>query len=134
MQHALYLMFNGNCEEAMNFYEKALGGKIHMVQRYGEAPVGSSEAYKDKIMHASMDIMGFNIMCSDADEKRNVQFGDNCHIALDFKSDGDLNKTFDALATGGKVTMPVQETFWGATFAMVTDKFGVNWMFNHDKK
>ncbi len=134
MQHALYLMFNGNCEEAMKFYEKALGGKITMLQRYGEAPVGSSDAYKDKIMHAIMDIMGYVVMFSDADEQRNVQFGDNFAIALNFNSDGELNRAFDALSTGGNVTMAVQDTFWGATFGQCTDKFGVNWMFNYDKK
>ncbi|RYF96361.1 MAG: VOC family protein [Chitinophagaceae bacterium] len=133
MTHALYLMFNGNCEEAMNFYKDALGATVTELQRYGETPVGSSESYKDKIMHGIMNIMGFTVMFSDADEKRNVQFGDNFSIALTFKSDGELNRAFDALATGGIVTMAVQDTFWGATFGMCTDKFGVNWMVNYDK-
>ena len=133
MSHALYLMFNGNCEEAINFYRDNLGGNLISLQRFGETPESSSESYKDKIMHAVMDIQGFKIMFSDAQEQRNVTFGDNFSIALDFKSDGDLNRAFDALATGGQVTMAVSDTFWGARFGMCTDKFGVNWMVNYDK-
>src|SRR5690606_11481992 len=134
MTNAIYLMFNGNCEDAMNFYKEKLGGNITKVQRYGESPESSSESYKDKIMHAIMNLRGMVLMFSDAPEERNVQFGDNFAIALNCKSDGELNQLFDALATGGRVTMAAQETFWGAIFASVTDKFGVNWMLNYDKK
>jgi PhnB protein len=133
MKNAVYLMFNGNCEEAMNFYKDKLGGTISEMQRYGDTPESSSESYKNKIMHAIMDLGGLTLMFSDANEARNVTFGDNFSIALDFKSDGELNRAFDALSTGGQVTMAVQDTFWGATFGMCTDKFGINWMFNYDK-
>ena len=132
-KNAIYLMFNGNCEEAINFYKEHLGGNVTQLQRYGETPEHSSESYKDKIMHAIMDLHGLTVMFSDASEESNVVFGDNFSIALDFKSLGDLNRAYDALITGGKVKMEVQETFWGAYFAMCTDKFGINWMFNHDK-
>jgi PhnB protein len=134
MSHAIYLMFNGNCEEAMNFYKDNLGGNITAIQRYGEVPGSGTEAYKDKIMHAVMDLQGMHLMFSDAGEQRNVTFGDNFSLALDFKTDGDLRRAFDTLSTSGTVTMPVQDTFWGAVFGMCTDKFGINWMFNHDKK
>ena len=127
-------MFNGNCEEAMNFYSEKLGGNITAIQRYGETPEQSSDAYKDKIMHGIMDLQGLTLMFSDAMEQRRVTFGDNFSIALNFKSDGELNRAFDAMSTGGQVTMAVQDTFWGATFGMCTDKFGINWMFNYDKK
>lgn len=133
MSHSIYLMFNGNCEEAINYYKEHLDGNVTQMQRFGETGQPVSESYKDKIMHAVMDLQGFTIMFSDAQEESNVQFGNNFSIALDFKTDGALNKAFDALATGGQVTMPVQDTFWGATFGMCTDKFGVNWMFNYDK-
>lgn len=134
MTNAIYLMFNGNCEDAINFYREKLGGNVTKLQRYGETPGHSSESYRDKIMHAIMNLRGLVIMFSDAPEERNVQFGDNFAIALDCKSNGELNQLFDVLATGGNVTMPVQDTFWGATFASVTDKFGVNWMLNYDKE
>lgn len=132
-KNAIYLMFNGNCEEAINFYKEHLGGNVMQLQRYGETPEHTSERYKDKIMHSVMDLQGLTVMFSDASETSNVVFGDNFSIALDFKSLGDLNRAYDALITGGKVKMAVQETFWGAYFAMCTDKFGINWMLNHDK-
>ena len=134
MANALYLMFNGNCEEAINFYKDKLGGNLISMQRYGEAPTDQgSETYKDKIMHAVMDLMGFTLMFSDANEGANVTVGDNFSIALDLKSDGEVDRVFDALSTGGQVKMAVQDTFWGARFGMCTDKFGVNWMVNYDK-
>ena len=126
-------MFNGNAEEAMNFYKESLDGTIEASQRYGDTQMPSSEAYKDKIMHATMDFQGFKIMFSDSNEKGNVTFGNNFSIAFDFKSDGDIQRAFDNISAGGTVTMPLQDTFWGAKFGMCTDKFGVNWMFNYDK-
>jgi PhnB protein len=132
MANALYLMFNGNCEEAINFYKDKLGGNLISMQRYGEVPAGqSSESYK--IMHAVMDLQGFILMLSDTNEGANVTMGDNFSIALDIKSDGEVDRVFDALSTGGQVKMAVQDTFWGARFGMCTDKFGVNWMVNYDK-
>lgn len=129
----VYLYFNGNCEEAMNFYKDATGGSIDSLQRYGDNPMGASIAHKDKILHAVMTIRDSKIMFSDSNEKRNVNFGDNFAIALDFKSAGDIKKTYEAVSAGGTITMPLQDTFWGATFGMCCDKFGVNWMFNFDK-
>jgi PhnB protein len=134
MNISLYLFFNGNCEEALNFYSEVFGSKPSSMQRYGDSPMPGSEDNKNKIMHATLPVAGGMLMMSDSDEKRNVSFGDNYSISLNFNSDGELNRTFDALSTGGQVTMPVQDTFWGATFGMCTDKFGVHWMFNYDKK
>jgi PhnB protein len=132
-KHAVYLMFNGNCKEALNFYKEKLGGNIEFIQTYGESPMDTTEEQKDKVMHATLDLQGFQVMASDSDGKRNVNFGDNFSIALDFKSDGEVERAFSEMSTGGQVTMPLQDTFWGAKFGMCTDKFGVNWMFNYDK-
>ena len=132
-KHSIYLMFNGNAEEAINYYKEHLGGTISMMQRYKESGQPHSESYGEKIMHATMEVGNLTLMFSDADEKRGVTIGDNFSIALDFKSDGALREAFNALSTGGQVTMPVQDTFWGATFGMCKDKFGINWMFNYDK-
>lgn len=134
MTHAIYLFFNGNCEEAMNFYKEKLEGTVEFVQRYGESPMPGSEANKDKIMHATMDFQGFKIMFSDADEKRDVTFGDNFSVSINCHSDGEIERKFNAMIEGGNVTMPLQDTFWGAKFGMCTDKFGVNWMFNYDRE
>jgi PhnB protein len=132
-KHALYLMFNGNCKQALDFYKEKLEGNIEFIQTYGDSPMETTEAQKDKVMHATLDLQGFKIMASDTDGKANVNMGDNFSVALDFKSDGELERAFSEMSTGGQVTMPLQDTFWGAKFGMCTDKFGVNWMFNYDK-
>lgn len=130
----VYLFFNGNCEEAMNFYKDHLGGTIQAMMRYSDSPMQTSEANRNKIMHGTMEIMGATVMFSDGDEKRNVNMGDNFSLSLNFKTDGDMQRSFDALSgNGGTVTMPLQDTFWGAKFGMCIDKFGINWMFNHEK-
>lgn len=133
MSYATYLFFNGNCEEAINYYSQHLDCQLQDMQRYGDAPMDTPEEAKNKVMHATVNLNGAPLMCSDADGKNNVTFGNNSAICLNFKSDGDLRRAFDGLALGGQVTMPVQDTFWGALFGMCIDKFGVLWMFNYDK-
>jgi PhnB protein len=130
----VYLFFNGNCEEAMNFYKEQLGGTIQSMMRFSDSPTQTSEAQRNKIMHGSMEIMGSTVMFSDSDEKRNANFGDNFSLSLNFKHDGDMQRAYEALSgNGGQATMPLQDTFWGARFGMCVDKFGINWMFNHEK-
>lgn len=130
-----YLFFNGNCEEAINFYATAISNSsIQYMQRYGEADMPVDDAYKNKVMHAVMTIHGTTVMVSDTNEKNEVTIGNNFSLSIDFKEEGEMDAIFNALSDGGKVTMPLQDTFWGARFGMCTDKFGVNWMFNHDKK
>jgi PhnB protein len=133
MQLNVYLYFNGNCEEAMNFYKDTLGGTIVNIMKYGDSPMPCSDAWKGKVMHGLMEAAGTKIMFSDSSEQRQVAFGDNFSVALDFSSDAEITDTFNALSAGGAITMPLQDTFWGAKFGMCTDKFGVNWMFNWDK-
>jgi PhnB protein len=130
-----YLFFNGNCEEAMNFYATAVSNSsIQYMQRYGEADMPVDDAYKNKVMHGVMTIHGTTVMVSDTNEKNQVTIGNNFSLSIDFKEEGEMEAIFNALGDGGKVTMPLQDTFWGARFGMCTDKFDVNWMFNHDKK
>ena len=129
----IYLFFNGNCEEAMNFYKDATGGTIDSMQRFGDTPMPSADEVKNKIMHAVMTINGATVMFSDESGKSERTFGNNFSIALDYKDPEAMKVAYDKLSAGGVATMPLQDTFWGATFGMCTDKFGVNWMFNHDK-
>lgn len=130
-----YLFFNGNCEEAMNFYATAVSNSsIQYMQRYGETDMPVDDAYKNKVMHAVMTIHGTTVMMSDANEKSQVTIGNNFSLSIDFKEEGEMEAIFNALSDGGKVTMPLQDTFWGARFGMCTDKFEINWMFNHDKQ
>ncbi len=133
MSLIVYLFFNGNAEEAINFYINSLGGEIVSMQRYGDTPMPCDESVKNKVMHAVFTAAGATMMCSDTDGKKQFTFGDNISLSLDYKDPEAMRKAFDALAEGGNVTMPLQDTFWGAIFGMLTDKFGNNWMFNHDK-
>ena len=129
-----YLMFNGNAVEALVFYAKAFDGEILFQQTFGDSPMGAetSEEYKSKIMHATFQAGALTFMVSDNMPGHTVANGSNTSLSLNFTSVADIDKTFAALAEGAKVTMPLADTFWGAKFGMLTDQFGINWMFNHD--
>jgi PhnB protein len=130
-----YLNFNGNAAEAMAFYSKALNGAVVFSQKYGDSPMPAGPESKDKIMHATFKAGDLTIMCSDTNEQMGpVTAGTNVSLSLNFNDLESIEKTFNALSEGGKVTMPLQDTFWGARFGMITDKFGFHWMFNHDIK
>ena len=129
-----YIMFSGNCEEAINFYKEALGGEIRQLSRYGDAPMPIPDDYKKKIMHVSLYLENAMFMASDAHPDAPVPRESNIHLSLNTGNVDDQEKKFNKLAEGGKVTMPLQDTFWGARFGMLTDKFGVNWMLNCEIK
>lgn len=133
MQLNIYLFYNGNCEEAMNFYKDALGGEIVAINRFGEAPMPSSDAWKNRIMHGVLSAAGTTIFFSDSNEGHETKFGDNFSVSLSFNSDEEITKAFNNISAGGNITLPLGDQFWGAKFGMCTDKFGVNWMFNWDK-
>jgi PhnB protein len=127
-----YLFFDGNCREAMTFYEKALGAELKIVT-YAEAP-GTPKEARDRIMHASLSSGPVVIMGSDIQPGMPGTFqpGDNFSISINCESLDEIERLFNAMGAGGKTTMPLQDTFWGARFGMLTDKFGVNWMFNYE--
>ena len=129
-----YLNFNGNAAEALAFYSKALEGEILHQQTFGESPMPSSDTMKDKIMHATFQADQLTFMVSDCPAEMSVTNGTNISLSLNFKDAAAIDKTFSALSEGAKITMELQDTFWGARFGMLTDKFGINWMFNHDKE
>ena len=127
-----YLNFGGNAEEALNFYSQALHGEVVYKQTYGESPMLTSEDHNDKIMHASFKAGDLTFMASDLMQGQLVFGGTNLSLSLKFDDANELNKTFGALSEGGKITMELQDTYWGAKFGMLTDKYGFNWVFNHD--
>ncbi len=127
-----YLAFNGNCREAMEFYKTVFGGELHM-QTFGEAPMDSAEADKARIMHAQLSKDKFMLMASDGMPDQPVQFGNNVTISVHPESKEETEKYFNKLAEGGQTTMPLSDTFWGAYFGMLTDKYGMPWMFNFQK-
>jgi PhnB protein len=132
----IYLNFNGNTEEVFNFYKSVFGGEFHMVQRFKDIPGGDKMPADDqnKIMHVSYSIGGTMLMGTDALEamKQKVDFGDNIAISIECESEAEVDKLYNGLSVGGKITMPLEKTFWGAYFGMFTDKFGIQWMFNYD--
>ncbi len=135
MQLTPYLMFNGNCEEALNFYAKALGGGIVHLSRYEGSPMESMASDKQKIMHATMIAKEITIMGADDERSGTESKGSGAvHLNINFDNPDEEEKAFNALVGGGKSTMPLQDTFWGSKFGMLTDKFGVNWMFNCELK
>lgn len=129
-----YLNFNGNATEALAFYSKAFDGKILFQQTFGESPMANETSvdFKNKIMHATFQAGALTFMVSDCMPGQPVSGGTNMSLSLNFKSVTDIDKTFAALSEGANIIMPLQDTFWGAKFGMMTDKFGINWMFNHD--
>lgn len=132
-----YLTFPGTCEEAFNFYKSVFGGEFQYIGRFGEMPDGDKvpEAAKNLIMHVSLPISNETIlMASDSSEAfgQSTIIGNNISISINAESEDEATRLFNGLSVGGKVTMPLEKTFWGAFFGMFTDKFGINWMVNHD--
>jgi PhnB protein len=124
-----YLTFNGNASEAMKFYQPVLGGELN-IQTFGESNMGASPEEKNRIIHASLKSDGITIMASDGHIDQDVKFGDNISLSLSGQDSAKLSQIFDKLGQGGSVTMPLAKQFWGDTFGMVTDRFGIHWMIN----
>ena len=123
-----YLMFDGECREAMEFYQNSLGGQLDTMPYEGRSAGG-----EDRLMHASLRNGGAILMASDRMPGKGPKRGDNVQLAIQCGSEQELERLFGAMGEGGEVTMPLQDTFWGAKFGMLTDRFGIFWMFNSDK-
>ncbi|ODS88017.1 MAG: glyoxalase [Chryseobacterium sp. SCN 40-13] len=133
-----YLTFNGNCEEAFNFYKSVFGGDFAYIGRFGEMPEGDGysvpEADKNKIMHVGLLIGNTILMGSDTggDWAAKLIEGNNFSVSVNTESKEEADRIFNGLAAEGQITMPMEDTFWGAYFGMLTDKFGIQWMVNFD--
>jgi PhnB protein len=131
MQINPYLFFDSNCEAALKFYEKVLGGKIELMLRNSDGPpeMGAAPDRMQKIMHARMSIDGEVIMASDAppDHFQKAQ-GFTVSITVDDPAEGE--RRFKALSEGGSVNMPFSKTFFSKGFGMCVDQFGIPWMVN----
>jgi PhnB protein len=129
MKVEIYLIFGGNCAEAMSFYEKTLGGKLAMMKA-GESPAAADmpPGSDEKILHARLEIPGGVLMASDSMTGQPHEGMNGFQISLTFLEAADGKRAFDALSAGGKVTMPLQKTFWVESFGMLVDRFGTPWM------
>ena len=133
-----YLNFNGNTEEAFNFYKSVFGGEFLALMRFKDNPgCGQmSESDRERIMHVALPIGNGNaLMATDALESmgQKLTVGNNFYIAITPESKEEAEKLFNGLSAGGKIEMPLQDMFWGAYYGSFTDKFGVQWMVNYDK-
>lgn len=130
MQVSPYLMFNGNCAEALKLYEEALGATVLFSQTFKDSPAAAHAPadFGDKIMHASFKVGDTVIMASDAPQGYKEPQGISVALGLNDPAKGE--QIFNALSDGGQVTMPYQATFWAAGFGMCVDRFGIPWMVN----
>jgi PhnB protein len=135
MQMNPYLGFAGKCEAAFKFYEKVFGGKIVMMMKYGDGPMAGQTPpeMKDHVMHARMTV-GDDVLLMGSDAPPQMyepMKGMTVSVSIDKPADAD--RVFAALAEGGTVRMPIQETFWAQRFGMLTDQFGTPWMINCER-
>jgi PhnB protein len=128
-----YLTFDGNAREAMTFYKKCLDAELHMMS-FSEAKgqFDFPEEAKDRIMHARLTRGSALLMASDTMPGMPFRQGNNFSISIHCESRQEIEKLFASFSENGKIGMPLQDTFWGAYFGMVTDQFGINWMFNFE--
>lgn len=135
-----YLHFLGNTEEVFNFYKSVFGGEFEAVMRYGdmsgqEGCENMADEDKQKIMHIALPVSdGHVLMGTDAvgEYAADATFGNNISLSVNADSRDEAEKLFNGLADGGTVTMPLGDTFWGAYFGMLKDKYNIQWMVNHD--
>lgn len=133
-----YLVMNGNAKEAVAFYEKALDAKVVVLQTFADLPPDAHhpvpEALKDRVLHAMLKVGETDLMFSDTNPGMPYQTGNAVTITLTTDDVATTKKFFDALAEGGNVGMPLQQTFWSPAYGQVTDKFQVLWQVTTEVK
>jgi PhnB protein len=126
-----YINFNGTAMQAIALYERVLGATTLNVARAGDVPGMNVPAdQRERVMHGVLRVGASQLMVSDAPPAQPVSMAGNVHVSLDFEDIDEMARKFTSLADGRAVTVPLRDTFWGATFGMLTDRFGVRWMFN----
>ena len=126
-----YLSFKGDCETAFTFYEKTFGGKIDALIKYAGSPMSDQvpPEWADKVMHSHLTIGSQVLMGADSPPD-SYQQPQGISVTINLGDVSKAERIFGALAEGGKVTMPLQQTFWATRFGMVTDRFGIPWLIN----
>lgn len=128
-----YLIFNGNCREAFEFYAQMLGLEIGFMQTFGESPMANdiSPELRDRIVHACLEVNGVMLMGSDCPPDL-YEKPQGISVTLQVDDIAEAERIFNKLQENGKVTMAFEKTFWAERFGMVTDQFGIPWMVNYD--
>jgi PhnB protein len=132
-----HVAYNGNCEEAFNFYKSVFGGEFSVLMRNANIPDGipiPPGTEGDKILHISLPISKESALmgCDMPGAYGPAVRGNSFNISINTESEDEATRIFNGLVSGGKVVMPQEKTFWGAYFGMLTDKFGVQWMISYE--
>lgn len=129
-----YLNFNGDCEAAFNFYAEVLGGRIETMMKNSDSPDAAQTpaGWQDKILHAYLTVGDAVLMASDAPPGMYSR-PQGVYVSIGLSDPAEAERIYNALAEGGTVQMPLEETFWAARFAMLIDRFGTPWMINCEK-
>lgn len=132
MKMNTYVNFHGNCAEAFQYYESHLGGKLGIVMKHSQSPDQSRvrPEWKDAVLHARIVIGDQELMAADIPNAEPMR---SAYLTLRMDTDAEAERAFSALANGGKVLMPMQETFFAFRFGQVQDRFGINWMILHER-
>ena len=127
-----YLTFNGNCKDAMTFYKECLGGEL-VLQTIGESPMAEKmpPQMKEYILHSSLTNGGFVIMATDCVPEQGLIKGNSVSLCLNCSSEEEITSCYAKLADGGSANHPLENTFWGALFGDLTDKYGNHWLLNY---
>jgi len=136
-----YLTFRGNCEAAFNLYKSVFGGEFQFVGRYKDVPESDRQNFPDdgdeNIMHISLPISAETILMgcdsSEAFDQTSV-YGNNITLSINTDSRANADRIFNELSTGGRIQMPMGDTFWGSYFGIFTDKFGIHWTIGCNSK
>ncbi len=129
-----YLTFNGNCRQAMTFYQSCLGGELEL-QTIGQSPLSDSLPAKLKsyIVQATLRKDSLVLMATDLVANEGLTTGNSVSLMLNCQSEQELQRCYQQLARHGEATQPSETNFWGTIFGSVTDQFGVRWLLNYDK-
>jgi PhnB protein len=132
MKMLTYVNFAGTCAEAFRFYEQHLGGTIGMMMTHGQAPDQSAvkPEWKDAVLHARISVGGTELLGADIPGAQPMR---SAYLSLNVESDAEAERIFSALADGGEVFMPMQETFFATRFGQLRDRFGINWMIIRER-
>ena len=136
-QAIAYLAYNGNCADAMRFYERALSGKLEVLMSGADSPMAAQmpKEFADRILHARLALPdGGVLFAGDAPANMPYEGIKGVSITLNYATTADAEKAFAALCAGGQVTMPMQPAFWAACWGMLVDKFGAAWIVNGEPK
>lgn len=130
-----YLLFNGDCETAFKLYERVLGGKIAMISRFDESPMAGQvpAEWGKKVLHVTMELEGGQTLMGSDAPPGNFEKPQGFSVSINVKDIAEADRIFAGLSGGGRIKMPIQQTFWAERFAMFEDRFGIPWIVNCEK-